>query len=156
MIYKSLSDAPDQVRVVFELPACLRAHQIFIVGDFNDWNPYATPMHQVRDGRWHAVVDLPYGCLCAFRYLVDGRWLTDWHADGVSFIGNGAEHSLVVTCLPTEGGGCEGEQHLGGMGQLGAVPQSSASIFPAHQTHCTQAGRKALTLTLWQRLQHKE
>lgn len=33
-----------RVRVVFELPAHLWADQVFVVGDFNDWNRYSLTM----------------------------------------------------------------------------------------------------------------
>lgn len=43
MIYKTPSPKPNHVRVTFELPASLWAHQVFLVGDFNGWGPATLP-----------------------------------------------------------------------------------------------------------------
>ena len=42
MIHKTQSPLPGHVRVVFELPSCIWADRIFVVGDFNHWNERAT------------------------------------------------------------------------------------------------------------------
>jgi chromosome partitioning protein len=56
--------------VVFSQPAS--AHALFVVGDFNGWNPIATPMMASADGlRMEAVVDLAPG-RHAYRIVVDG------------------------------------------------------------------------------------
>ncbi|MDQ3247863.1 MAG: isoamylase early set domain-containing protein [Chloroflexota bacterium] len=100
MIRKTSSPQPDHVRIIFELPACLWADRIFLVGDFNGWCESATPMRQDRDGIWRATLDLPVGGQHEFRYLIDGHWKTDSHADG--FAGNryGSENSVVNVETP--------------------------------------------------------
>lgn len=100
MIYKAASSIPDHVQVTFELPACIWADRIFLVGDFNAWNESATPMHQDRDGVWRAAIDLPYGSRCEFRYLIDGQWKTDYHADGFTANAYGSDNSIVEATLP--------------------------------------------------------
>lgn len=95
MIRKSLSPHSDHVRVTFELPSCIWADRIFLVGDFNRWSDCATPMQQARDGVWRATLDLPNGSRHEFRYLIDGQWKTDSHADGFVDNGLGSENSLV-------------------------------------------------------------
>ena len=61
---------------------------------FNDWSPTAMPMAQERDGVWRANVELPAGKRYEFRYLVDGRWQTDYHADGCA----GNPTALTIAC----------------------------------------------------------
>jgi hypothetical protein len=102
MIYKTRSPLPGHVRVVFELPSFVWADRIYLVGDFNGWNEQATPMQQDRDGVWRAAVDLRSGAQVQFRYLIDGQWRTDYHADGYSQNGFGTENSLVRAELPAE------------------------------------------------------
>jgi hypothetical protein len=102
MIYKTPSPQPNCVRVIFELPACLWADHVAVVGDFNGWRPEATPMRQGRDGIWRATVDLPTGRDVEFRYLVDGAWMTDYHADGFATNHYGSDNSLVIALLPQE------------------------------------------------------
>jgi len=82
MIHKMPSSQSGQVRVVFELPACVWADQVYLVGDFNGWDEKTIPFQQDRNGVWRAAVDLPVGRQFQFRYLVDGSWRTDYHADG--------------------------------------------------------------------------
>ncbi len=82
MISKSPANRPGYVSIQFELPSCVWADRIFVSGDFNDWNGTAIPMRQERDGVWRARVELESGQRYQFRYLIDGRWQTDNHADG--------------------------------------------------------------------------
>jgi hypothetical protein len=100
MIYKTQSPVPGHVRVIFELPSCIWADRIFLVGDFNHWSERSTPMRQDRDGVWRAMVDVPYGKSCEFRYLIDGQWQTDYHADSYTNNIYGTENSLVSAVLP--------------------------------------------------------
>ena len=56
--------------VVFSQPASARG--LFVVGDFNGWNPVATPLMSSADGlRMEAEVELPPG-RHAYRIVVDG------------------------------------------------------------------------------------
>ncbi|MBX3013788.1 MAG: isoamylase early set domain-containing protein [Caldilineaceae bacterium] len=100
MIQKQSSPCPGHVRVSFELPSCLWADRIFLVGDFNDWDEKATPMYQARDGVWRAVVDLPVGQHYQFRYIIDGQWKTDYNADGFAQGSYGTDNSVVYAELP--------------------------------------------------------
>jgi len=102
MIRKLPSPQADCVRVIFELPACLWADRIFLVGDFNEWSLNNTLFSQSRDGVWRATVDLAAGRKYQFRYLVDGRWQTDSHADGWVDNGYGGQNSIVDATLPPE------------------------------------------------------
>lgn len=102
MIHKTPSPSPGHVRVIFELPACIWADRIFLVGEFNDWNTAITPFAQGRDGVWRATVDLPVGQQYQFRYLVDGSWQTDYHADGWVHNNFGSQNSIVDITQPLE------------------------------------------------------
>lgn len=62
--------------VIFVQPAS-DAKQISIAGDFNNWNPDATPLkYDDRMGVWQACVPMPPGRYC-YRIVVDGRWVQD-------------------------------------------------------------------------------
>ncbi|MFN8494493.1 MAG: isoamylase early set domain-containing protein [Caldilineaceae bacterium] len=102
MIRKIRSPFVDHIRVIFELPAYIRAHQVNVVGDFNQWSKTATPLQQTRDGIWRASVDLPTGSRCEFRYLVDGQWMSDYHADALTINAYGSQNSLVIACLSVD------------------------------------------------------
>lgn len=100
MIQKTVSPIPGHVRVTFELPASVWADHVFLTGDFNDWNPHELPIRQDRDGVWRATLDLPAGQFYEFRYLIDGQWQTDYHADGFSSNNFGSYNSIVNASLP--------------------------------------------------------
>lgn len=53
------------------------AHTVSLVGDFNDWNPGATPMEPTAGGTWSIVVQLEPGPV-TYSFLVDG---VEWRAD---------------------------------------------------------------------------
>ena len=100
MIRKMAASDSNRVRVSFELPSCVWADRIYLVGDFNHWDGKATPMLQDRDGVWRAVVDLPRGGSYEFRYLIDGQWISDSHADGFAHNQFGVSNSIVHATLP--------------------------------------------------------
>lgn len=78
MIKKSKPDDGGIVRVTFVLPADEPAGAVSVVGDFNDWNPFANPLRRRANGTRTAVVRLPVGSNCHFRYLADGGlWFDD-------------------------------------------------------------------------------
>lgn len=54
-----------------------QAKQVGIAGDFNDWDPSATPMkHDERLGVWQACVTVPPGRY-HYRVVIDGQWVKD-------------------------------------------------------------------------------
>jgi 1,4-alpha-glucan branching enzyme len=58
------------------------ADEIFLVGDFNEWDETATPMTKLKSGDFTAVLYLPLEEEVEFRYLIDGEsWMTESDAD---------------------------------------------------------------------------
>lgn len=67
--------SPRFVMFYFDAPA---ADRVALVGDFNAWNPQATPLRRrKKDGRWWARVSLLPGEY-QYKFVVDG---SVWHAD---------------------------------------------------------------------------
>ena len=57
------------------------ATQVFLIGDFNEWQPLANPMQRMPDGCWTTSLELSHGShqyLC----LVDGQSVLDANASG--------------------------------------------------------------------------
>jgi 1,4-alpha-glucan branching enzyme len=70
--------------------------QVSVVGDFNDWDPFAHPMRKRSNGTRSVTVDMPGGCH-TFRYLAsDGAFFDDPEADALEANGYGGTHSVVV------------------------------------------------------------
>jgi hypothetical protein len=62
--------------VAFSLDAP-QATRVSLVGDFNNWDPRATPLAKSSAGRWETVVPLRPGRY-QFTFVVDGsRWVRD-------------------------------------------------------------------------------
>jgi hypothetical protein len=57
--------------VIFSLQAPA-AMQVFLVGDFNDWQSNATPLESMGDDLWEVGLRLPEGTY-EYKFLVDGR-----------------------------------------------------------------------------------
>jgi len=52
------------------------AHEVFLVGDFNGWQPYNLKARKFKDGTWSKSVQLKAGTY-QYLFLVDGEWWTD-------------------------------------------------------------------------------
>ena len=87
-------------KVTFRLPAAAapEAARVCLVGDFNGWDPEATPMTRLKNGEYKVTVDLEPGRAYGYRYLIDGEtWENDWEADRYAPSGFAdAENSIVV------------------------------------------------------------
>jgi 1,4-alpha-glucan branching enzyme len=69
---------PGLVQVTFVLPADSPAGAVSVVGDFNDWNPFAHPLRRRTNGTRSAVARVPAGSTLSFRYLAEGgHWFDD-------------------------------------------------------------------------------
>ena len=58
------------------------ASHVFLVGDFNDWDPIASPMVRRPDGTWFAQAHLSHGHH-HYRFIVDGNPVLDPRAQGI-------------------------------------------------------------------------
>jgi 1,4-alpha-glucan branching enzyme len=88
----------DVCRVTFRLPkiAAPGAKNVSIVGDFNDWNIYASPMKKLKSGDFTIALELKPGKEYQFRYLIDdSRWENDWNADKYLKGPFGSDNSVV-------------------------------------------------------------
>jgi len=61
--------------VAFQLKGYSEAKEINLVGDFNNWNMFGTPLAKTKNG-WECKIDLPKGKY-VYKYLVDGDWTAD-------------------------------------------------------------------------------
>jgi hypothetical protein len=81
------------VRFSFSAP---NAAQVYVVGDFNAWNPRALPMHRSSNGAvWVVDVPLPAGRY-AYSFIVDGSLARDPHAPQAADDDFGSANSVVL------------------------------------------------------------
>lgn len=64
------------VRLSFLAP---EAKQVSVCGDFNDWDPDATPLKPAKDGHWETKLILRPGRYL-YKFVADGEWLHDPNA----------------------------------------------------------------------------
>ncbi len=92
---KKLPAHPGKMQVTFSMPATIGASAFHVVGDFNNWDPTATPLER-DDSTWSVSLELDMGRSYHYRYLVDGKWFNDWHADDYEPNEHGGDNSVVV------------------------------------------------------------
>ena len=62
-------------KVEFEFLAP-QAKEVYLVGNFNNWDASETPMNKDKKGIWRATLSLEAGKY-EYRFLVDGQWEND-------------------------------------------------------------------------------
>lgn len=72
-----------KTKITFSLPTDQLNGPVAVVGDFNNWDPYANPLKKRSNGTHSVSVTVGAGTKYAFRYLADGgQWLDEASADG--------------------------------------------------------------------------
>jgi 1,4-alpha-glucan branching enzyme len=90
------------VMKTFSVPKDVRATQVAVVGDFNDWSTERHLMRPCSEGGFTLSIDLEPGRLYHYRYLIDReRWENDGFADAYApgrFGGNDSIVDLRASC----------------------------------------------------------
>lgn len=82
MIKRGKPTKNGQVKITFTIPEGNGHGGVSVVGDFNDWDPYAHPMRRGEDGTYQVSLVVPAHQPIRFRYLADGGvWFDDADAD---------------------------------------------------------------------------
>jgi len=101
---KTFSSDGKTCTVVFTVnpTAAAGSEKVYLVGEFNSWNPTAKPMKKSPDGSFSVKVQLETNKEYQFRYCLDGNtWINDWKADKYvrSEMAND-DNSVVDTTVP--------------------------------------------------------
>ncbi|WP_440098264.1 isoamylase early set domain-containing protein [Streptosporangium sp. H16] len=82
MIKRGKPTKNGQVKLTFSITESPTVGGVSLVGDFNDWDPYAHPMQRRDDGTYQVSLMVPARQPIRFRYLADGGvWFDDADAD---------------------------------------------------------------------------
>jgi len=82
MLKKQYVKSRQNYKVTFYTSDEVQAETVYLVGDFNNWDESATPMKQLKDGRFKVTVELEADSEYQFRYLInETEWHNDWEAD---------------------------------------------------------------------------
>lgn len=87
-------ERPEEKPIDFSLkmPAAQAAS---VAGSFNNWDPKRTPLRKEKQGAWKTTLWLPPGRY-EYRFVVDGRWISDPNAKESVANGFGTTNSVVV------------------------------------------------------------
>ena len=89
----AIDTAPQPVQFMFVAPSATR---VALVGEFNDWDPTATPMARAGGGAWHVALPLTRG-RHVYAFIVDGSsWVADPQAPLAPERWFGAQNSVVL------------------------------------------------------------
>jgi hypothetical protein len=93
-VTKGVASERDGVKFVLVAP---QAARVSLVGDFNNWDPAATPMERTpTGGTWSVVIPLSAG-RHEYAFVVDGKqWLPDPSAPLAPVDGLGVPNSVVL------------------------------------------------------------
>ncbi len=70
--------APKKAQFKFSAP---QAHEVFVAGEFNNWDRRANPLKKDKDGLWKIALPLMPGRY-EYRFLTDGKWENDPSCSG--------------------------------------------------------------------------
>ncbi len=71
------------------------AIDVCVAGSFNHWQPQATPLVPLGNGKWAKELTLPAGSY-EYRFVVDGQWVTDPKAQVVAPNPFGSENGVLT------------------------------------------------------------
>ena len=117
---KYLSDG--KVEVTFRMPPLDGVVELYLSGEFNNWQANAVPMLQETDGEWAATLVLDAGRTYRFRYHDNqGSWRNDGEADGYVANDYGSDDSLLDLTDPPK------QKRRADPGPLGARKAATAA-----------------------------
>jgi len=61
---------PKKIEFLLYAPG---VRQVFLLGDFNQWDGKKCPMEKGKIGQWEKALPLPPGTY-EYKYMVDGQW----------------------------------------------------------------------------------
>jgi len=67
-----MTEINQKKRITFQIYAP-EASEVYLAGNFNDWDSTARPLKQQKNGKWKTTVTLEAG-IYEYRYIVDGEW----------------------------------------------------------------------------------
>lgn len=74
----------------FQLSGYQYAKKVYLVGDFNNWNMFGTPLYKTKDG-WECKIDLSKG-RHFYKYIIDGYWTADPNTPENDLLKDGKGH----------------------------------------------------------------
>ncbi|WP_211618630.1 M28 family peptidase [Pseudidiomarina aestuarii] len=83
--------------VNFTLRGYTEVNEVYVVGDFNNWDMFGIPLKR-GEGGWEARIKLPQGRYL-YKFIVDGRWIADPQTDLNNLYSDGKGHSGLTEII---------------------------------------------------------
>ena len=98
-LIKKYHETKPLCKVTFKLAKDIAnfANQVYLAGEFNNWDVESIPMKRLKSGEFSVSLDLEKGKEYQFKYIIDGTaWLNETEAD--KFVPNEfqSENSVIV------------------------------------------------------------
>lgn len=65
--------------------------KVYLIGDFNNWNMFGTPLYPTGPDGWEVKLDLPPGNYL-YKFIVDGEWHSDPSTPATELLKDGKGH----------------------------------------------------------------
>ncbi len=79
-IKKQFLKSKPVCKVTFTVEAT-DAENVFVCGDFNNWDESKHELKKLKNGNFKGTIDLDKDNTYEFKYLVDGNWINEEQAD---------------------------------------------------------------------------
>ncbi|MGE5582336.1 MAG: carbohydrate porin [Bacillota bacterium] len=112
----------NQVTFTFKAPD---ANMVYLSGNFNGWSPSGDKMTKGADGVWSVTIKLKPGTY-QYKFVVDGKWITDEDAASFADDGFGGKNSVLI--VRAENSGADNKR-------LDALEAKVAAIDTSFQFH---------------------
>ena len=91
---KEIKSEKGEIKVKFSYqPLIGGKHDIFVAGDFNNWDANANPMKE-NNGIYEVTLNLSKG-KHTYKFVVDGNWITDENAEDFVDDGLGGQNAVI-------------------------------------------------------------
>lgn len=81
----------------FQFPDYNNAKKVYLVGDFNNWNMFGTPLYKTKNG-WECKIELPKGRY-VYQYIIDGYWTANPNTSGDDLVKDGKGHEGLTSII---------------------------------------------------------
>ena len=88
---KSSPGSEKSIDFILTMP---NVSKVMLAGSFNNWNYKTTPLTKSKDHTWKRSLTLKPGRY-EYKFVVDGRWITDPHNNNRARNSVGSENSVI-------------------------------------------------------------
>ena len=81
----------------FQLPGYPNAQKVYLIGDFNNWNMFGTPLYKTENG-WECKIELSKGRYL-YKYIIDDNWTANPNTSNDDLVKDGKGHGGLTSIV---------------------------------------------------------